>query len=141
MQRDRKRTYHLLAVFRVRKADANRLVDEEYVRVLIPRVWVRLGAVRARHPARSCVARPREQRQHVWMGHRGLNGSSRTELHEKPHRRGRARAAVRPENNVVRVGVAPTLEEVEEEMPGLHVDVPGERSVDKQRPRGQSRQR
>ena len=39
MQRDRKRTYHLLAVFRVRKADADWLVDEENIGMLIPGVF------------------------------------------------------------------------------------------------------
>ena len=55
MQRDRKRTYHLLAVFRVRKADADWLVNEEDVGVVVPGIFEALSRVPGRgHSAWAC---------------------------------------------------------------------------------------
>ncbi len=46
-------TYDRLSVFGVGEPDAHRLVDKKYVRLVVPTVWVRLGLIRARHPART----------------------------------------------------------------------------------------
>lgn len=82
----------------VRKSDTNRLVDEENVRGLVPRVGVERSAVRAGDP-------------------------TRTEFHEQANGRRATRSAVGPEDHVVMVGVAPALEEVEEQVPCFNVYV------------------
>ena len=45
------RTYNIFAIIRVRKADADRLIDEKDIRLLIPRVWVEGDVVRVVHHA------------------------------------------------------------------------------------------
>lgn len=51
-----------------------------------------------------------------------------TQFHEEAHRRRGAGTAVRPEDDIIRVGVTPALEEVEEQMARLDVDVPAVRA-------------
>lgn len=80
------------------EAHADRLVDEENIRVRVPRLRVK-----------GCVGRARH--------------STRTKFHEEANRRGPARAAVSPEDDIVGVWVPSTLEEVEEEVLGLDVNV------------------
>ncbi len=46
-----------------------------------------------------------------------------TQFHEEAHRRRGAGTAVRPEYDIIRVGVAPALEEIEEQVARLDVDV------------------
>ena len=48
----------------------------------------------------------------------------RTEFHKQAHAGGCTRAAVSPEDDVIRVGVATGLEKVKEQVPRLDVYVP-----------------
>lgn len=52
-----------------------------------------------------------------------MRNAAFTELGEQPNGGRPAGASVRPEHDVVRVGVPPALEEVEEEVARLDVDV------------------
>ena len=92
-------TYNRLAILGVREAYIDGLVDEEDVRVRVPRF---LEGMRL-------------------LGR--IGDAAWTEFHEESHGRGRARTAVRPEYDIVLTGIVPALEEVEEQMTGLHVDV------------------
>lgn len=40
-------TYNIFAVVSIREADADRLVKEDHVRVVVPRMWVERGTVSA----------------------------------------------------------------------------------------------
>ena len=46
-------TYHGLPKVGIRETDADGLVDEKDVRVLVPRMWVVRDVVHASHPARA----------------------------------------------------------------------------------------
>ena len=88
-----------LAILRIAVADTDGLVDEEDVRVRVPRL---LEGMRL-------LSR--------------IGDAAWTEFHEEAHGRGRAGTAVRPEYDIVLTGIVPALEEVEKQMTGLHVDV------------------
>lgn len=59
-----------------------------------------------------------------------LRGRGLTQFHEEAHRRRGAGTAVRPKDDIIRVGVAPTLEEIEEQVASFDVDVPAVRAKD-----------
>ena len=64
-----------------------------------------------------------------------LTQTTRTQLHEQSHRGRASRSAIRPEHDRVFNGVAPALEEVEEQVPCLDVDVSCESPEPKSRTR------
>lgn len=108
-------------MLRIREANADRLVDEEDVGMVVPRVWVWFGAVRTRNAAWAWIYLC--EYRIIAVSH-----SPPTELHEETHSGRGTRTAVGPEDDVVRVGVPAALKEVEEEMTGLNIYVPGVRS-------------
>lgn len=117
-------THDRLAIVGIGKADTDGLVDEEYVRVLVPGIRVVFRRVRARRTAWTWFAFHQPLLQTI------LKPERLTQFHEEAHRRRGAGAAVRPEDDVIRVGVAAALEEVEEQVARLDVDVPAVRAED-----------
>lgn len=102
-------TYDALPKLGVRKPNADRLIDKEDIRILIPRLWVTLEL-------------------HLLFTSAFLVGflydPTRSELHEETHGGGTTWAAIRPKYDVVLCWVAPALEKVEKEVTSLDVDVP-----------------
>ena len=52
-----------------------------------------------------------------------MSSGGHTEFHEESHGRGCARAAIGPEDDIVRVGIASALEEIEEQVSSLDIYV------------------
>ena len=94
--------YNSLPVLRVRKPNADRLINKEHVCKLVPRLRVifelNFSAV--------------------------LVDPARAQLHEHAHGGGAPRAAVGPEYHVVLGWVASAFEKVEKEVASIDVDVP-----------------
>lgn len=112
-------THHFLTIVGIGKANTNRLVDEEDIRMVIPGILERLCGVRAGDPARPF------RRGSLVQWH-GPKASERlTKLHEKAKSRRAARSTIRPEENIVRIRIASALEEVEEQMSGFNVNIAG----------------
>jgi hypothetical protein len=91
-------TYNIFTVVSIRKTGTDGLINEEHVRVLIPRIRIEddIG---------------------------GSFRSAWSQLHEETESSGTPRAAVYPKDHIVFVRLAPTFEEIEEKMLGFNVNV------------------
>lgn len=98
-------TCHIFSMIRIGEAYTNWLVDEKYVRLLIPRIRVESHIMDIIDPARTCIVVSYTVK---------ADSRSRTKFHEQPGGRGTPWATIRPENDIILLRLASALEEVEE---------------------------
>ena len=92
-------------MLRVRKANADGLVNKEHICKLVPGVWVIFEL-----DLRIVSAVP--------------DDPARAQLHEQAHGRGAPRAAIGPKYHVVLGWIASAFEKVEKEVASIDVNVP-----------------